>query len=99
LRARLRELSPALDEWAVVEGYGKTLSRPGLDEAARELCVVAALAALGAARQLESHLEGARRLGVDDGLLREAAGEAIRRHAPAPRRAALEALLRPRGKR
>ena len=99
LRARLRELSPPLDEWVVVEGYGKTLSRPGLSETARELCAVAALAALGAARQLEAHLEGARRLGVDDGLLREAVGEAIRRHVPPARRSALEVLLEPRGER
>jgi alkylhydroperoxidase/carboxymuconolactone decarboxylase family protein YurZ len=97
LRTRLRELSPALDEWAVVEGYGRTLSRPGLDAAARELCAVAALAALGVVRQLEAHVEGARRLGVDEALVVGTAREAIRRYAPTVRRSALESVLRRRG--
>lgn len=97
LRRRMRELSPALDEWAVVEGYGKTLTRPGLDEATRELCAVAALAAVGAARQLRAHIRGARRLGLDDALIAETAREAIRRHAPPARRAELEALLEGEG--
>ncbi|HEY7460418.1 MAG TPA: carboxymuconolactone decarboxylase family protein [Gemmatimonadota bacterium] len=95
LRARMRALSPALDDWMVVEGYGKTLSRPGLDEATREICAVAALAALGATRQLEAHLEGARRLGADPVLIDEAARDAVRRHVPRARRAELESLLAP----
>ena len=99
LRDRMRELSPALDEWAVVEGYGKTLSRPGLDEATRELCAVAALGALGVARQLAAHLEGARRLGVGDGLLTETAREAIQRHAAPSRWVELAALLEAAGER
>jgi 4-carboxymuconolactone decarboxylase len=98
LRARMRELSPALDEWAVVNGYGRTLSRPGLDAAARELCAVAALVALGVARQLEAHVEGAKRLGVERALVVAAAREAIRCYAPSARRGALESALRPRGK-
>jgi 4-carboxymuconolactone decarboxylase len=72
LRAHMRELSPELDLWMVVEGYGKTLSRPGLSPEARELCAVASLAALRAERQLRAHLDGARRLGVEEDLLQEA---------------------------
>ena len=29
LRQNIRELHPALDEWMIVDGYGKVLSRPG----------------------------------------------------------------------
>src|SRR5947209_3154139 len=28
LRANIRELHPALDEWMIIDGYGKVLSRP-----------------------------------------------------------------------
>jgi alkylhydroperoxidase/carboxymuconolactone decarboxylase family protein YurZ len=45
LRANVRELHPSLDAWMIVEGYGKVLSRPGLDLARRELCIVSACAA------------------------------------------------------
>jgi 4-carboxymuconolactone decarboxylase len=47
-----------------VEGYGKVLSRPGLDLARRELCIVSACAASGQERQLHSHLHGALNVGV-----------------------------------
>jgi 4-carboxymuconolactone decarboxylase len=66
LRANIRALHPALDEWMIVEGYGKVLSRPGLDLARRELCIVAACVAAGQERQLHSHLHGARNAGVTD---------------------------------
>lgn len=59
LRRNIRELHPALDAWMIVEGYGKVLSRPALDLARRELCVIAACAAAGQDRQLHSHLHGA----------------------------------------
>lgn len=64
LRANIRELHPLLDEWMIAEGYGKVLSRPGLDLARRELCIVAACAASGQDRQLQSHLHGARNAGA-----------------------------------
>jgi protein required for attachment to host cells len=48
----------------VVEGYGKTLSREGLNLQHRELLIVAALAALGWTRQLYSHLRGAMNVGA-----------------------------------
>jgi len=64
LRVNIRGLHPELDEWMVVEGYGKVLSRPGLDLARRELCIVAACAASEQDRQLHSHLHGALNVGV-----------------------------------
>jgi 4-carboxymuconolactone decarboxylase len=64
LRVNIRVLHPELDEWMIVEGYGKVLSRPELDLPRRELCIVAACAASGQARQLHSHLHGARNVGV-----------------------------------
>jgi len=73
LRVNIRALHPALDSWMIVEGYGKVLSRPGLDLKRRELCVIAACAALEQERQLHSHLHGALNAGataaeVDDAL-------------------------------
>jgi 4-carboxymuconolactone decarboxylase len=64
LRRNIVELHPELDEWMIVEGYGKVLSRPGLDLARRELCIVSACAASGQERQLHSHLHGALNVGV-----------------------------------
>jgi 4-carboxymuconolactone decarboxylase len=65
LRANVRRLHPALDAWMAAEGYGRTIGRPGLDLARRELCVVAVVVVLGAERQLHSHLRGALHAGVD----------------------------------
>src|SRR5205085_10297924 len=45
LRVNIRALHPELDEWMIVEGYGIVLSRPELDLARREPCIVAAFAA------------------------------------------------------
>ena len=59
LRANIRELHPALDEWMIIDGYGKVLSRRYVDLRTRELCVVAACATSGQQRQLHSHLHGA----------------------------------------
>jgi 4-carboxymuconolactone decarboxylase len=64
LRDNIRRLHGALDEWMIMEGYGKVLSRPGLDLPRRELCIVAACAAAGQDRQLHSHLHGALNAGA-----------------------------------
>jgi 4-carboxymuconolactone decarboxylase len=64
LRRNIRTLHPALDSWMVVDGYGKVLSRPGLDLKRRELCVVAICAAARQDRQLHSHLHGALNAGA-----------------------------------
>jgi 4-carboxymuconolactone decarboxylase len=72
LRLNVRDLHPALDAWMVVDGYGKVLSRPALDLPRRELCIVAACAAMGQDRQLHSHLRGALNVGVAPDTLRDA---------------------------
>ena len=72
LRVNIRELRPELDEWMIVDGYGKVLSRPELDLARRELCIVAACAASGQDRQLHSHLHGALNVGVAAGVVTDA---------------------------
>ena len=64
LRVNIRALHPELDDWMIVEGYGKVLSRAGLDLGRRELCIVAACAASAQDRQLHSHLHGALNVGV-----------------------------------
>jgi 4-carboxymuconolactone decarboxylase len=64
LRRNIRTLHPALDAWMITEGYGKVLSRSGLDLARRELCVIAACAAGGHERQLHAHLHGALNVGA-----------------------------------
>ena len=66
LRHNIVELHPELDEWMILEGYGKVLSRPGLDLVRRELCIVAACVAAGQDRQLHSHLHGARNVGAPE---------------------------------
>ncbi len=70
LRHNIRELHPALDAWMIVEGYGKVLSREGLDLRRRELCIVAACAAARQDRQLHSHLHGALHAGSTAAELR-----------------------------
>jgi len=64
LRRNIRALHPAFDQWMIVDGYGKVLSRPGLDLIQRELCVVAACAAAQQVPQLRSHVRGARNSGA-----------------------------------
>jgi 4-carboxymuconolactone decarboxylase len=69
LRVNISELHPALDAWMVVEGYGKVLSRPGLDLVQRELCIVAVCAVAKQDRQLQSHLHGALNVGATQGQI------------------------------
>lgn len=84
LRVNIRDLHPLLDDWMIDEGYGKVLSRPGLDLARRELCIVAACAATAQDRQLQSHLHGARNVGVPGPVVTEAL-EALRGVVPETR--------------
>ena len=67
LRQNIRGLHPALDEWMIVDGYGKVLARPGVDLRTRELCVVAACAVSAQQRQLHSHFHGALNAGASAG--------------------------------
>ncbi len=64
LRENIRALHPDLEQWMVVDGYGKVLGRPGLALVIRELCIVAILAVTGASKQLYSHLRGALNVGA-----------------------------------
>jgi alkylhydroperoxidase/carboxymuconolactone decarboxylase family protein YurZ len=68
----LLKLSPELTAWAVIEGYGKTLSRPNLDVVTRELAIVGMLTQLGWERQLFSHLMGGRNVGASMDELQDA---------------------------
>ena len=58
----VKQFSPDLAEWLVLEGYGKVLGREGLSFKERELCVVAVLTVLGFEDQLYSHINGAFRV-------------------------------------
>src|SRR2546423_9440046 len=64
LLVNLRELHPALEDLVLVDAYGKVIGRPGLDLKRRELATVAAIAVLGTAQQLHSHLRGALNTGA-----------------------------------
>src|SRR5213076_3174100 len=64
LLVNLRALHPALEDLVLVDAYGKVIGRPGLDLKRRELCTVAAVAVLGTAQQLHSHLRGSLNTGA-----------------------------------
>lgn len=70
---RLGTITPELSSWMIVEGYGKTLSRPELDIIRRELCIVGILAALERENQLRSHVRGAFLVGANAEDLRACA--------------------------
>ena len=55
---RMTRLHPDLADWILVEGYGKTLSRSFFDARTRETLVIPVLVALGAWRQVPSHVKG-----------------------------------------
>ena len=82
LRANVRALHPALDRWMLVEGYGRTLSRPALDLRRRELCTVTQCAVLDVPAQLHSHLKGAVHAGAGEAEV-QAALDAARPHQSA----------------
>ncbi|MDP8238740.1 MAG: carboxymuconolactone decarboxylase family protein [Candidatus Hatepunaea meridiana] len=64
LMKRVMQIAPELSDAMIVEGYGKVLSRDGLEPRVRELCVVTILAVKYKPRQLLSHTLGALRLGA-----------------------------------
>jgi 4-carboxymuconolactone decarboxylase len=94
LLENVRRLHPAMAAWMVEEGYGRVLSRPGLDAATRELVAVAVLAAGGWERQLLSHLLGAARMGCTPGRIRAAFLAGTREAEPEGRRAGARAWRR-----
>ncbi len=70
---RLKAITSELSSWMIIEGYGKTLSRPELDIVRRELCIVGILAALERENQLRSHVRGAFLVGAAEADLRSCA--------------------------
>ncbi len=71
LEKRFVEISPDMFRWMVIEGYGKVLSRPGLNSIERELAEVAALIVDRRERQLLSHILGSLNVGADIELIRQ----------------------------
>lgn len=92
LRVNIAALHPALDAWMVVEGYGKVLSRPGLDLLRRELCIVAVCAVARQDRQLQSHLHGSLNVGATPAQV-AAALEAVAEMLTEDERARASAML------
>lgn len=72
LRKNVKALHPALDAWVLMDGYGRTISRPALDLKRRELCAIAMLVPQGVLRQLHSHLKGALHAGANEAEVTEA---------------------------
>jgi 4-carboxymuconolactone decarboxylase len=70
--AKITELSPDLGYLMLVEGYGNILCRDGVDIKTRELAIVSSLSASGAARQLNSHIRGAKNAGCTNNQILEA---------------------------
>lgn len=70
LKLRVESMAPEVFQWMVLEGYGKVLSRPGLDSVSRELASVACLLVDNRPAQLYAHMRGALNVGASDELLR-----------------------------
>ncbi|MBC8205087.1 MAG: hypothetical protein H8E87_06220 [FCB group bacterium] len=85
----INSLSPDLGKWMITEGYGKVLSRPGLELPVRELINVAVLSVKFYPRQLYSHLLGCLHTGVPPEKIPEML-EAIESFAPENTAAAKE---------
>ncbi|MEA3296648.1 MAG: carboxymuconolactone decarboxylase family protein [candidate division Zixibacteria bacterium] len=70
LKTRVESLAPEVFRWMIIEGYGKVLSRSGLDIVDRELAIVASLMVENREKQLFSHMKGALNVGTDETLLK-----------------------------
>lgn len=90
LRGNVAAAHPALDRWMVLDGYGRVLSRPGLEAWIRELCIVAMLASRDWERQLHSHLRGALRLGAEPAQVAEALSIGVSRQTAETKRRLIE---------
>jgi len=71
LKSRVGSMAPEVFFWMEFEGYGKVLSRPGLDIVDREIAIVACLMIENRPVQLYSHLRGALNIGAPHQLLRD----------------------------
>jgi 4-carboxymuconolactone decarboxylase len=77
LKSRVEKMAPEIFLWMELEGYGKVLSRPGLDIVDREMAIVACLMVENREAQLHSHIRGALSVGAStelvDGVIRDLA--------------------------
>lgn len=71
LKNRVMDMAPDIFHWMIFEGYGKVLSRPGLDVVTRELAIVACLMIENRPAQLFSHMKGALNVGASAELLEQ----------------------------
>ncbi len=71
LQSSIWSISPEIFRLMIMDGYGKALSRPGLDIVTREFCVVATLSFERRLRQLKAHLRGAINVGAKPSELRQ----------------------------
>ncbi|MCD6250635.1 MAG: carboxymuconolactone decarboxylase family protein [candidate division Zixibacteria bacterium] len=71
LKTRVQGIAPEIFLWMELEGYGKVLSRPGLDIIDREMAIVACLMMENRVSQLHSHLRGALNVGAEPQLVRD----------------------------
>ncbi|MCP4706712.1 MAG: carboxymuconolactone decarboxylase family protein [candidate division Zixibacteria bacterium] len=71
LKERFISISPEMFRWMVIEGYGKVLTRPGLNSVERELAEVAALIVDKRERQLISHIIGSLNVGASVTLIKQ----------------------------
>jgi 4-carboxymuconolactone decarboxylase len=69
LKARVEAMAPEVFLWMELEGYGKVLSRPGLNIIDREMAIVACLMIEHRPTQLHSHIRGALNVGVPQEML------------------------------
>jgi len=69
LKARVEAMAPEVFLWMELEGYGKVLSRPGLDVIDREMAIVACLMIEHWPIQLHSHIRGAINVGAPREML------------------------------
>ncbi|MBD3234642.1 MAG: hypothetical protein GF315_13030 [candidate division Zixibacteria bacterium] len=66
LMEKMNSFSPELATWMIREGYGKVLSRPGLETKHRELITVSALISEDVPNQLSAHIKGAYNTGATE---------------------------------
>ena len=64
LKTRINEAHPLMARWMIREGYGRVLSRAGLNGYERELLALSSLLALGVSPQVKAHIGGAFNLGA-----------------------------------
>ncbi|MBD3401652.1 hypothetical protein GF420_02055 [candidate division GN15 bacterium] len=69
LRRRVVRMAPEVFRWMIFEGYGKVLSREGLDMIDRELAIISFLMVENRPRQLHSHIKGAVNIGADPAVV------------------------------